>query len=244
MRAPWTGSPSRVKVPAGILVAAALLVALAGCEVKQGQPDLVRGKQLFVAKCGSCHVLSRAGSKGQVGPDLDQAFQASLGDGFKRGTIRGLVHKQILYPNRQGVMPAKLVTGRDAEDVAAYVASVAAKPGKDTGALATAVGGGQKPLAVEQAGKLDIPADPNGQLLYQFKNAQAKPGPVTIDSLNKSSVPHNIAIQGPGASKLGPIGQGGHVSTIQVTLKPGTYTFYCSVDAHRQAGMVGKLTVK
>jgi mono/diheme cytochrome c family protein/plastocyanin len=244
MRLVATGSASRLSRPAGLVLGAVLVVAVGGCEVKRGQPDLVEGKQLFVSKCGSCHVLARADTKGQVGPNLDQAFQAALGAGFGRSSVRGIVEKQILYPLRGGQMPAKLVHGRDAQNVAAYVAAVVARPGKDTGALATAVGGGQKPLAVERGGKLEIPADPNGQLLYTFKNAQGKPGPVTITSPNKSSVPHNIAIQGPGANQLGPIGQSGHVSTIHVTLKPGAYTFYCSVDAHRQGGMVGKLTVK
>jgi plastocyanin len=244
MRLVATGSASRLSRPAGLVVGAVLLLAVGGCEVKRGQPDLVDGKRLFVSKCGSCHVLARADTKGQVGPNLDQAFQAALGSGFGRSSVRGIVEKQILYPVRGGPMPAKLVTGRDAQDVAAYVAFVAARRGKDTGALATAVGGGQQPLAMEKAGKLDIPADPNGQLLFSFKNAQAKPGAVTITSPNKSSVPHNIAIQGSGANQVGPIGQGGHVSTLHVTLKPGSYTFYCSVDAHRQGGMMGKLTVK
>jgi len=244
MRLVATGSASCLSRPAGLVVGAVVLVVLGGCQVKRGQPDLVDGKRLFVSKCGSCHVLGRADTKGKVGPNLDQAFQAALGSGFGRNSVRGIVEKQILYPSRTGQMPAKLVTGRDAHDVAAYVAAVAARPGKDTGALATAVGGGQKPLAVAQGTKLDIPADPNGQLLFTFKNAQAKPGSVTITSPNKSSVPHNIAIQGPGANQVGPIGQGGDVSTIRVTLKPGNYTFYCSVDAHRQGGMVGKLAVK
>jgi plastocyanin len=244
MRLVAPGSAFRLSRPAGLVLGAVLLLTVGGCEVKRGQPDLVDGKRLFVSKCGSCHVLARADTKGQVGPNLDQAFQAALGSGFGRKSVRGIVEKQILYPRRGGAMPAKLVTGRDAQGVAAYVAAVAARPGKDTGALATAVGGGQKPLAAEKGGKLDIPADPNGQLLFSFKNAQAKSGSVTITSPNKSSVPHNIAIQGPGANQVGPIGQGGHVSTLHVTLKPGTYTFYCSVDAHRQGGMQGKLTVK
>jgi plastocyanin len=244
MRLVATGSALRLSRPAGLVLGAIVVLAVGGCEVKRGQPDLVDGKRLFVSKCGSCHVLARAGTKGQVGPNLDQAFQAALGSGFERSSVRGIVEEQILYPLRGGPMPAKLVTGRDAQNVAAYVAAVAARPGKDTGALATAVGGGQKPLALEKGGKLDIPADPNGQLLFSFKNAQARPGSVTITSPNKSSVDHNIAIQGPGASQVGPIGRGGHVSTLHVTLKPGSYTFYCSVDAHRQGGMQGKLTVK
>lgn len=244
MRSAWIRSAPRFRVSGGLLGGAAVLVALAGCQVRQGQPDLINGKQLFVGKCGACHVLSRADTKGVIGPNLDEAFQASLGDGFKRDTVKGLVAEQILYPNRQGRMPAKLVTGRDAQDVAAYVAAVAAKSGKDTGALADAVGGGQKALAQAQGGKLEIPANPSGQLLFTFRNAQAKPGPLTISSPNKATIPHNVALEGPGANQLGPVGQNGHVSTIKVTLKPGNYTFYCSVPGHRQGGMVGKLTVK
>src|SRR3954451_19299694 len=123
-----------------------LVVALAGCQAKQGTPDLVNGKKLFVSKCGSCHVLARANSKGTTGPNLDQAFNRALKDGFRRDTIETVVEKQILYPNINGVMPGKLVKGRDASDVAAYVAYAVNRKGKDTGALATAVGGAQKPL--------------------------------------------------------------------------------------------------
>jgi plastocyanin len=221
-----------------------LVLALAGCEVKQGRSDLVSGKKLFVGKCGSCHVLNRAGTKGVTGPNLDQAFQRSLHDGFRRDTIKGVVYEQILYPNRNGTMPAKLVDGRDAEDVAAYVAMVVAAKGKDTGALATAVGGAQKALVKAAGGKAEIDADPNGQLLFSAKAAEAAPGALTLSSKNASSTPHNIAIKGPGANALGPIGQGGHVSTISVNLKPGQYEFYCSVPGHEQAGMKGTLTVK
>ena len=237
-------SRPRIHLSIGLAAATGLLVALAGCEVKPGQPDLVNGKRLFVQKCGSCHVLGRAQTKGTAGPNLDQAFQQSLRNGFKRSTIRGIVEEQILYPNRTGPMPAKLVTGENARDVAAYVALVAARPGKDSGALATAIGGGQKALVKASGGSLDIPADPNGQLLFAAKAAEAPPGPLKLSSTNKSAVPHNIAIEGPGANQIGPVGKGGFVSKITVSLKPGTYTFYCSVDAHRQGGMAGKLTVR
>ena len=58
---------------------------------------------------------------------------------MKRTSIQGLVNFWIQYPNSQGAMPPKLYTGRHAQDVAAYVASVAAEPGHDSGALARAV---------------------------------------------------------------------------------------------------------
>ena len=93
--------------PLLVVAAAGLLVALAGCEVKEDEGDLVNGKRLFVQKCGSCHILARANAKGTTGPNLDQAFQRALKDGFKRDTIRGVTEKQILYPNIKGVMPAR-----------------------------------------------------------------------------------------------------------------------------------------
>jgi mono/diheme cytochrome c family protein len=114
-------------------------MALGGCALKHPVSNLVHGKQLFAAHCAVCHTLSHAGSSGTVGPNLDDAFRQDRIDGEKSTSIEGLVGYWIQYPNSQGVMPAKLVAGQDAQDVAAYVARVAAMPGQDTGELATAV---------------------------------------------------------------------------------------------------------
>ncbi|MDX6697597.1 MAG: hypothetical protein QOE65_994 [Solirubrobacteraceae bacterium] len=246
MRPQLAHVPRRVRAPLALVAAATALFAAGGCgvQVKEGHGDLVNGKKLFVQKCGACHVLNRAGSKGTTGPNLDEAFQRAVRDGFKRDTIRSVVHGQILYPNLRGVMPAKLVTGDDAVDVAAYVGFAAAKPGKDQGALATAVGSSQKPLAIAKAGTLVIPADPNGQLLFQFKNAEAPAGPLTVQMPNKASIPHDIAIEGNGVNVKGPEVTNGGVSSFKITLKPGKYPFLCTVPGHAQAGMKGTLTVK
>jgi plastocyanin len=231
------------------MVGAAPLLASVGCgsDVKGGRADVVHGKQLFVAKCGACHTLARAGTKGTVGPNLDDAFSQSLHEGFKRSVVRGAVREQILYPNVSGKMPAKLYTGQSADDVAAYVAQSVAKPGQDQGALASAVQGVTKKNATAQGGKLQIDADPSGQLAFVVGKATATPGKLTVDSQNKSSTPHDIAIQqgsnGP-VLATGKVVSGGGVSTVSVDLKPGTYTFFCSVPGHRQGGMVGTITVK
>jgi mono/diheme cytochrome c family protein len=119
-----------------LLVPVVLAVALGGCNVKHPSSNLVSGKQLFVSKCGSCHTLSHANTTGSVGPNLDDAFRQDRADGIKSTSIEGLIAYWIQYPNSQGVMPAKLVKGQQAQNVAAYVASVASKPGQDTGALA------------------------------------------------------------------------------------------------------------
>jgi plastocyanin len=234
---------------AAMATVAAAALAVAGCSgnIKGDRADLVTGKQLFVQKCGACHTLARASTKGTVGPNLDQAFVESLHEGFRRSVIEGAAKQQILYPNVSGKMPAKLVDGQDAIDVAAYVAYAAARPGQDSGALGAAVKSVQQTTATEQGGKLQIDADPTGQLAYTASKATATAGAVTINSKNASSTPHDIAIQqgtnGPILGQ-GKVVSGGGVSTVTVNLKPGTYTFFCTLPGHRQAGMHGTITVR
>ena len=121
---------------AAVLCAVVVTLPLAACG--RSEPDLEKGKAEFVEKCGSCHTLARAGTAGTQGPSLDKAFQTALADGIGRETVEGIVHKQILHPRRNSIMPAGLVKGEDAVDVAAYVAFAAAKSGNDQGALASA----------------------------------------------------------------------------------------------------------
>jgi mono/diheme cytochrome c family protein len=125
-----------VKPLLAALVAAAVALPLAACG--RDEPDLSNGKALFTQECGTCHVLSRAGTQGQTGPSLDDAFRAALASGMTRETVEGIVHKQILHPRKNSAMPAGLVKGQDADDVAAYVAFAAERSGEDSGALAQA----------------------------------------------------------------------------------------------------------
>jgi plastocyanin len=241
---PLALSRDRIRVLVVPVAITAALVA-AGCGTRGGKADLVNGKTLFVGKCGACHTLARANTKGIQGPNLDAAFDAGRAQGFGESGIKGVVRDQISHVRRGSIMPKNLVKGDDARDVAAYVASAAAKPGQDSGELASA----GKPKtsakpAEEQNGQLSIPADPSGALAFQFSKANAKAGSVTLVMPNKSSVTHDISIKGAGVNKQGPrVAQGGS-SKITVDLKPGTYTFYCSVPGHEAGGMKGTLTVK
>jgi plastocyanin len=105
---------------------------------------------------------------------------------------------------------------------------------------------------VEKAGKLEIDANPQGQLAYTTNKATATPGRVTITMKNMSGVPHNIAIQqGSSGATQGPtpvLGASqfvtGGSASVTVRLKPGAYTFFCQAPGHRAAGMWGTLTVK
>jgi cbb3-type cytochrome c oxidase subunit III len=132
-----------------VLIAA---IAATGCGTT-GLPeagDTTRGKELFTEKCGQCHTLADAGTKGVIGPNLDDAFVQSRADGFGETTIQSVVRGQISYPIEDPTtgapgMPADIVTGEDADSVAQYVASVAglpvrAQPGAETGG-----GGGEAP---------------------------------------------------------------------------------------------------
>ena len=118
----------------GILGTFAAALLAAGCGtggVATGHPDIANGQKLFTGKaeCSACHTLVAAGSTGTIGPNLDDAFRADRQQGFKESTIRNVVLDQIRLGSGPvagtSPMPANLVRGQEAEDVAAYVASVA-----------------------------------------------------------------------------------------------------------------------
>jgi len=121
-----------------LLTGAVLLLAGCGTGGKaSGTADQTNGQKQFQAKCAGCHTLAAAGSTGTVGPNLDDAFRADRDQHFKQSTIQNVVLLQIRQPSPP--MPASLVKGQDAQDVAAYVAAVAgtgsanAKPPSQTG---------------------------------------------------------------------------------------------------------------
>jgi len=219
----------------------AALLALAACG-REDEPDLVNGKSLFIGEgtCGSCHALARAGTKGTQGPDLDEAFEQARLDGMNDQTIEGIVHRQIAYPARNSIMPADLVTGDDARDVAAYVGESAGNPGEDTGALAeVGVKAGGK--ATAENGVLKIDADETGALAFTASTATAPAGALEVVMENPSPIEHDIAIEGDGKGPT--VGTGG-TSQFKTNLKPGKYTFLCTVPGHAEGGMQGELTVK
>jgi plastocyanin len=91
---------------------------------------------------------------------------------------------------------------------------------------------------------LAVAADPSGKFAYDKKTLTAKAGQVTIDFTNDSQIPHNVTIeQGEDEQGATDTIQGSKTSKA-FNLKAGTYTFYCSVGNHEEAGMKGTLTVK
>jgi len=126
----------------------------------------------------------------------------------------------------------------------AIVAAVIGGCGGDDGnGEPTTPPGGRAP-AVPSGQTLQLEAEASGQLRYDKKTLQADAGNVTIVMDNPASVPHDVAIEGQGVDEKGPVVPKGGESRVTATLKPGEYTFYCSVPGHRQAGMTGTLTIK
>ena len=113
--------------------------------------------------------------------------------------------------------------------------STATAPATTSGGAAAGGGGGT----------VQVEADPNGQLAFVQKSLTATAGEDTFVLTNDASVPHNLDIEGNGveAAPTETI-SGGQTAQLKVNLKPGTYTFFCAVPGHREAGMEGTLTVQ
>lgn len=103
--------------------------------------------------------------------------------------------------------------------------------------------GGKGSQGAKAATTLDLAADATA-LAFDQTELTAKAGKVTIDFTNPSPIPHNVVIEQNGEELAGfePIAEGEKSETAD--LKPGTYTFYCAVPGHREAGMEGTLTVE
>jgi plastocyanin len=117
--------------------------------------------------------------------------------------------------------------------------STSAASSSSTTSSTTAAGGGGG------GGTVSLAADPSGNLKYQQSSLTANAGNDTIDFDNPASLGHDVCVKDSSGKELGcsdVIEQS--KTTLNVDLKPGTYTYFCSVDGHEAAGMEGTLTVK
>jgi plastocyanin len=138
-------------------------------------------------------------------------------------------------PAASGAAQTKATTGTPAA-----ASTAASTPAASTSAPSAPA---STPAPSAAAISLKLAADPAGGLSYDTKQLSAKAGTVTITMTNASPLEHNVVIA-LGSTVLGatPTFVGG-TRTLTLKLKPGKYTFYCSVPGHRQAGMEGTLTV-
>ena len=109
---------------------------------------------------------------------------------------------------------------------------------------ANAGGGEADGGSAGSASAVDFEAASSG-LEFTTDFSEAKAGKVTIDFTNPQAVPHDVAIEdsnGKVIAQTDELTEGSDSATAD--LKPGEYTFFCTVPGHREAGMEGTLTVK
>jgi cbb3-type cytochrome c oxidase subunit III len=164
------------------------LLLLAGCGTGGKAPanaDQANGQKLFTEKCGVCHVLAAAGSKGTTGPNLDDAFAGSKKQGFKLSTIENVVLDQIREANLP--MPKNIFKGQDAVDVSAYVAAVSG----------TGSGTAKPPSQLGTDGKTIFQSECAGCHTLAAANATGTIGP-NLDQLKpgEARVKHQVEVGG------------------------------------------------
>ena len=94
-------------------------------------------------------------------------------------------------------------------------------------------------------GAVSLTADPDGALAYEEDSATAPAGTVTIEFDNPATIGHDVVVEDADGNELARTDViTEDTTTAEGEFEPGDYTFYCSVDGHRDAGMEGTLTVK
>jgi plastocyanin len=133
-----------------------------------------------------------------------------------------------------------LVACGSSDDTTSTGAEATAESGQSGGGEETSGGG-------ESAGggsTLEFAAAESG-LAYTSDKAESKAGNVTVSFDNPQPISHDVAIEDASGKEIANtelITEGSDSTTAE--LKPGAYTFYCTVPGHREAGMEGTLTVK
>jgi plastocyanin len=200
------------------------------------------GGQIFTsAGCGSCHTLAAAGSTGETGPNLDEFLAPD--------DTTEAVEEMIVDPNAElaegyaaNVMPTtyrQTMSNTEVHQLAEFL--VATTPAKPNPKPKTKSSSGAAEAGAGET--LDLAASAT-QLAFDKKELTSKSGKVTIDFENPAVIEHDVAIEQNGKliAKTPLISEG--KASVSAELKPGTYTFICTVPGHAEAGMEGTLTVK
>ncbi len=119
--------------------------------------------------------------------------------------------------------------------------ALAACGGDDTSSSSTAAESG----SAGGGATVSFTAEPSGQLAFTETEVSASAGEATIEFDNPSATAHNVVIEDADGNDIAETDTiSDDTTSATATLEPGTYTFYCDVDSHREAGMEGTLTVK
>ena len=236
-------------VAGGLLVAWALFVSLGLGLRNPDFPGNLGGQRIvsaitavLVIAAASTAVITSGGEKGKTAAETAAVAKSQIPFGANT--------PDTAAPEASGTSSTAATTSPT--EASAGSTSTSSTPATSTPAASTpakspkATTGTPAPPsspAASAATTLKLAANPAGQLAYDTKQLSAKAGKVTIEMTNMSPVEHDVAVaQGTTVAGQTPVFTGG-TKSVTLTLKPGTYTFYCTVPGHRQAGMEGTLTV-
>jgi plastocyanin len=234
-------------IAGGLLVAWALFVSLAmGLRNAKFPGDL--GGQRVVSAITALLVLAAAstavitsGGEAKAGAESAKASQEPFGAKTPDTALPESANKAPSASSEASASTESTASTPTASTPAKTTPAKKAPAKKETPKATT--GTPAPPSSPAAATTLKLAANPAGQLAYTTKSLSAKAGKVTIDFSNASPVEHDVAIaQGSTVAGQTPVFTGGS-KTVTLTLKPGKYTFYCTVPGHRAAGMEGTLTV-
>jgi uncharacterized cupredoxin-like copper-binding protein len=242
-------------VAGGLLVAWALFVSLGLGLRNPDFPGNLVGQRIvsaitavLVIAAASTAVITSGGEKGKTAAET--AAIAKTQTSFDENTPDTAAPEASGTTNAAATTPASSTTATPTTTSSTPASSTptastpaASTPAKKTPKATTGTPAPPSSPAAAATTTLKLAANPAGQLAYDTKQLNAKAGKVTIEMTNMSPVEHDVAVaQGTSVVGQTPVFTGGS-KAVTLTLKPGTYTFYCTVPGHRQAGMEGTLTV-
>ena len=109
--------------------------------------------------------------------------------------------------------------------------------------LFTACGSSSKTASSSSSGPAaDVTVEAKDTLKFDKGEFTAKAGTVSFSYINDGSLVHTLLIEGKDGFKL-QVDKSGDVKSGSTDLTAGSYTLYCDIVGHREAGMVAKLTV-
>ncbi len=215
------------------VAAAALLVGISGCQLNDSGDNLVAGKQDFVAKCGSCHTLKRAGTTGVTGPNLDEAFQQARASRLRPELVQG--HRLPPDPPAEPQPADRPRDGQDRRQDAGQAVhghqgartSRPTWPARSRSRARTRASSGPSassaPTRSPRRRTASCRSPPTPRAPSPTPSARPRPAPARSRSTrsNKSSIDHDISVEGNGVNENGEVVKNGGVSKVNVDLKPG-----------------------
>ncbi|HXR60519.1 MAG TPA: plastocyanin/azurin family copper-binding protein [Solirubrobacterales bacterium] len=238
-----------------VLAVSALVVTFAGLKVKnfpgKAMPVVILWFAVFVVGATTFAVRysgeeqeARAAELEKAGEEIEEA-ESEGGYGNEGGALGGEREEgeEEAEEEAEGSIEEEEPVGPTEGSQEGKGAQTPEPQGGDKGEDEGAQSGGSEGGAAAASTTLPLAASPTA-LEFDKEDLSAKAGKVTIDFDNPSAIPHNVVIEEDGKELAGfePITEG--KEEVSADLQAGSYTFYCSVPGHREAGMEGTLSVE